>query len=61
MTARTKATVGRRVLLCGQHPWVGHTGEVIERQEMTGVIVVRLDDGIEAQAWPRQYKTLEGS
>lgn len=52
---RPRVNVGDRVALTGNHPWVGHSGEVIERQEMTAVVIVRLDDGYEVQAWPRQY------
>jgi hypothetical protein len=50
-----KVAIGDRVYLRGAHPWVGYSGEVIDKQEMSGVITVRLDNGVESMAWPRQF------
>jgi hypothetical protein len=54
-TKREKVEIGDRVFLTGRHPWVGHSGEVIDKA-MSGIITVRLDNGIESQAWPTQFQ-----
>ena len=49
--------VGEQVVLVGKHPWVGHSGEVIDKS-MSGVVTVRIKgakNDFEVTAAPRQY------
>lgn len=56
----SKVALADRVLLVGKHPWVGHSGVVVEK-DMAGVVHVRLDTGTTVMAWPRQYRKLQSN
>lgn len=49
---------GKRVLLCGDHPWAGHTGVVTE--EKSFALVVDLDSvaGQSVFAYPDQWRSI---
>lgn len=52
--------LGDRVLITGKdHPWLHSSGEVVE-DKGDGLVVARLDNGMEVFAWPRQYRVLGG-
>ena len=47
--------VGRRVMICGKHPWRQHLGQVVETNCVTGIGMrfdakVKLDNGHECYA-----------
>lgn len=48
-----------RVNLIANHPWAGHSGEVIERDG--GTVRVRLDNGMEVMAWQPDWKGQGGT
>jgi hypothetical protein len=55
VTRKRKVEIGERVALIGNHPWNGFSGEVIKVPDMAGRVTVRLENGVESMAWPRQW------
>lgn len=45
-----KIEIGQRVLITGDHPWAGHAGEFVRKEEIPFIgerPVVKLDGGVE--------------
>lgn len=56
--------LGERVLIIGDHPWTGHTGEFVRQEHIEGFgirPVVRLDSGQEVFVMrPEQWRKVTG-
>lgn len=59
MARKRKPAIGEKVALIGQHRYVGHSAEVIEGPDMAGRVKVKLDNGHETWAAPRQWAPYE--
>jgi hypothetical protein len=57
---RLMAEIGQRVILKGAHPWSGYSGEIIEKRDTSvgSGIVIQLDNGIRAMAFPGDWRAL---
>ena len=53
-----KIKPGARILIVGDHPWTGHSGEIVDimKTMMGSMWKVRLDNGMECGAKDRNIK-----